>query len=190
MYYGAYLGLVPFRSVDRVIDGEKMPLRQLVYPLDQDGLLTPYFERGPRARAGISPERRRRHVAVDSRLKLPHGNAIVGHVRAWMDRTAAQAGYLRDRRNWQRINVTRERVRVEQCNTRLLDRAHIMLRIRSAHCGRGGKQARVPQELPSSDLHPYSKADSSRRFSDQRRFLLNVLQSRRSAIHGVSATQL
>jgi hypothetical protein len=99
-----------------------------------------------------------------------------------MDRTAPQAGYLHDRGNWQRINVTRERVRVEQCSIRLLDRAHIMLRISAAHCGRGSKQARVPQELPSSDLHPYSKADNFRRFSEQRRFLRNVLQSRHSAI--------
>src|SRR4029077_817544 len=50
MYYSAYLGLVLFRSVNRVIDGQKMPLWQLVCPLDQDGLLTPYFERGSRAR--------------------------------------------------------------------------------------------------------------------------------------------
>src|ERR1700730_438867 len=141
-----------------------MSLWQLVCPLDQDGLLTPYFERGTRACTGISPERRRRHIAVDPRLKLPHGNAVVGYVRAWMDRTAPQAGCLHDRGNRQRIHVTRERVRVEQCNTRLLGRVHIMLRICAAHCGRGGKQARVPQELPSGDLHPYSKADNSRCF--------------------------
>src|SRR5882672_3971824 len=139
-----------------------MSLWQLVCPLDQDGLPTPYFERGTRARTRISPECRRRHIAVDPRLKLPHRNAVEGYVRAWMDRTAAQAGYLHDRRNRQRINVPRERVRVEQCNTRLLGRLHSMLRISAAHCGRGGQQARVPQELPSSDLHPYSKADNSR----------------------------
>src|ERR1700730_6000198 len=178
-----------------------MSLWQLVCPLDQDGLLTPYFERGPRARTAISPERRGRHIAVDPRLKLPHGNAIVGYVRAWMDRTAPQAGSLHDRGNRQRINVTRERVRVEQCINTLLGRVHVMLRISAAHCDRGGKQARVPQELPSSDLHPYSKADNFRsadnfrnadnfrRFSEQRGFLRMILQSCRSAIHGANATQ-
>src|ERR1700732_2367606 len=139
-----------------------MSLWQFVCPLDQDGLLTPYFECGTRARTGISPERRRRHIAVDPRLKLPHGNAVVGYVRARMDRTAPQAGVVHDRGNRERINVPRERVRVEQRNTRLLGRVHIMRRISATHRGRGGKQARVPQELPSSDFHSYSKAECSR----------------------------
>src|SRR6266700_3805426 len=159
-----------------------MSLWQLICPLDQDGLLTPYFECGTRARTDISPERRRRYIAVDPRLKLSHGNSVVGYVRAWIDRTAPQAGSLHDRGNRQRINVPRKRVRVEQRNPRLLSPVHIMPRIPTAHCGRGGKQARVLQELPSSDLHPYSKADNSRRFLGATKRSTKVLQSCDSAL--------
>src|SRR5271168_327620 len=56
MHHGAHLWLLRFRSVEGVIDGKKMPFRQVVDPLHQNGFPTPSLEGRTGARIAVSPE--------------------------------------------------------------------------------------------------------------------------------------
>lgn len=72
-----YIGISRLRAMQRVIDGEQMFRGQLVGPLDGDGFIGPGFNDRPGTNSAVSSKSCGWKVAMDLRLKFPHGDAIV-----------------------------------------------------------------------------------------------------------------
>ena len=114
------------------------------------------LDRWTRTCAVITPERCRWRVAMNSRLKLAHSNAVIRNMFCGIRRTRPHTGRLRSMRNRQRVDISRQSAGIEQICRRVGRGAHTMPRMTTQGCAvrrsRRSYHAGVLQKMPSGDL--------------------------------------
>jgi hypothetical protein len=73
--YGARLRQLPARAMKAVVDGEEMPRRQPITPLDSQFFMTAGFEQGTDRVWSVTPQPGRGKIAVHFHTDLTHGDA-------------------------------------------------------------------------------------------------------------------
>jgi hypothetical protein len=72
---GARVRQLPAGAMEAVVDGEEMPRRQLIAPLDNQFFMTAGFEQWADSVWSITPEPSRRKITMHFYADFPHGDA-------------------------------------------------------------------------------------------------------------------
>ena len=79
MNYRPDIGLVSARTVQVMIDGQKMPVRQPIDPFYQEPLTAAGLEGGAGYASSVSPLASWSQITMQLALKLPHLDAVIGN---------------------------------------------------------------------------------------------------------------